>query len=223
MPPKVSTLTAEASTEDRQRAADILQNAFANDVAMLDMAGGDPALANLFYGAWVNAALLEGTVDVVYVDEGSTTQPAFQGVAIWFGPGVEMLGSERQLRAGWNDVSQRFPLELSNWWKNEFPPQLTVCENFTGNVHTSGWYLALLAVDPDHQHKGLGAALLQHGFARVDGDQVPAVLECEPWNKEFYARFGCEVKGSLQVRGPTKTWSSSALRREPRSPIARAL
>lgn len=106
------------------------------DIAMIDMAGGDPALANLFYGAWVNAALLEGTVDVVYVDD---AQPAFHGVAIWFGPGVEMLGrcvlvrvaasgrglneqfdgSERQLRAGWNDVSQRFPPELSNWWKND--------------------------------------------------------------------------------------------------------
>ena len=82
----------------------------------------------------------------------------------------------------------------------QFPIENTRCQDFAGNVHKSGWYLALLAVDPAYHGKGLGSGLLRYGGARVslsnpsnhwplsngpfqaDKDGLPSVLECEEHN-----------------------------------------
>lgn len=62
------------------------------------------------------------------------------------------------------------------------------------------WYLPLIGVDPRHQGKGHGAALLQHALLRCDGDHVPAYLEStNPANIPLYERHGFKVLATIQV------------------------
>jgi GNAT superfamily N-acetyltransferase len=62
------------------------------------------------------------------------------------------------------------------------------------------WYLPLIGVDPAHQGRGYGAALLQYALAQCDRDGVPAYLESSnPRNVSLYARHGFEAIGKIQV------------------------
>ena len=62
------------------------------------------------------------------------------------------------------------------------------------------WYLPLIGVDPAHQGKGYGSALLEHALAQCDRDRLPAYLEStNPRNVSLYKRHGFEVLGTIQV------------------------
>jgi ribosomal protein S18 acetylase RimI-like enzyme len=68
--------------------------------------------------------------------------------------------------------------------------------------HPNGphWYLPLIAVDPAHQGKGHGSALLSHALTQCDRDHLPAYLEStNPRNISLYKRHGFEVLGTIQV------------------------
>ncbi len=62
------------------------------------------------------------------------------------------------------------------------------------------WYLPLIGVDPAHQGKGLGDALMTYALQRCDRDHVPAYLEStNPRNISLYRRHGFEVLGTIQA------------------------
>ena len=62
------------------------------------------------------------------------------------------------------------------------------------------WYLPLIGVDPAHQGKGHGDALMSHALRRCDRDKVPAYLEStNPRNISLYRRHGFEALGTIQV------------------------
>jgi ribosomal protein S18 acetylase RimI-like enzyme len=62
------------------------------------------------------------------------------------------------------------------------------------------WYLPLIGVDPAHQGKGLGDALMASALARCDRDKLPAYLEAtNPRNISLYRRHGFEPLGTIQV------------------------
>jgi ribosomal protein S18 acetylase RimI-like enzyme len=62
------------------------------------------------------------------------------------------------------------------------------------------WYLPLIGVDPAHQGRGCGSALLRYALARCDRDGVPAYLESSnPRNISLYLRHGFEAIGNIQV------------------------
>jgi GNAT superfamily N-acetyltransferase len=62
------------------------------------------------------------------------------------------------------------------------------------------WYLPLIGVDPVHQGKGYGAALMQHALIPCDRDHTPAYLESSnPQNIPLYERHGFAVLGTIQV------------------------
>lgn len=64
------------------------------------------------------------------------------------------------------------------------------------------WYLPLIGVDPAHQGKGLGAALLEHATDRFDRDGMTAYLESSnPRNIALYERHGFEIVGRIQSGG----------------------
>ena len=69
-------------------------------------------------------------------------------------------------------------------------------------VHPSDpcWYLPLIGVDPAHQGRGCGSALLRHALAQCDRDGAPAYLESSnPRNVPLYQRHGFEIIGTIQV------------------------
>jgi ribosomal protein S18 acetylase RimI-like enzyme len=62
------------------------------------------------------------------------------------------------------------------------------------------WYLPFIGVDPFHQGKGYGAALMQHALIPCDRDQTLAYLESSnPKNVPLYQRHGFELLGTIQV------------------------
>jgi GNAT superfamily N-acetyltransferase len=62
------------------------------------------------------------------------------------------------------------------------------------------WYLPLMGVDPFHQGKGYGSALLQHALVPCDRDRALAYLEStNPRNIPLYERHGFERLGTIQM------------------------
>jgi GNAT superfamily N-acetyltransferase len=62
------------------------------------------------------------------------------------------------------------------------------------------WYLPLIGVDPAHQGRGYGSALLQYALARCDREGMPAYLESSnPRNVPLYLRHGFEIIGNIQA------------------------
>jgi ribosomal protein S18 acetylase RimI-like enzyme len=71
-----------------------------------------------------------------------------------------------------------------------------------GKYHPGGphWYLPLIGVDPAHQGKGHGDALMAYALERCDRDKLPAYLESSnPRNLSLYRRHGFEALGTIQV------------------------
>jgi GNAT superfamily N-acetyltransferase len=69
------------------------------------------------------------------------------------------------------------------------------------------WYLAVLGIDPRHQGRGLGSALLGPILARCDADRVPAYLESSKRsNVPFYERHGFRLLGELAIAGGPVIW-----------------
>jgi ribosomal protein S18 acetylase RimI-like enzyme len=61
------------------------------------------------------------------------------------------------------------------------------------------WYLPLIGVDPVHQGKGHGDALMAYALQQFDRD-LPAYLEStNPHNVALYRRHGFEPLGTIQV------------------------
>ena len=64
----------------------------------------------------------------------------------------------------------------------------------------SHWYLPLIGVDPAHQGKGYGAALMTYALQQCDRDRSLAYLEStNPWNITLYQRYGFKALGQIQV------------------------
>lgn len=58
------------------------------------------------------------------------------------------------------------------------------------------WYLPLIGVDPAHQGRGFGSALLAHAAERLDREGALAVLESSnPRNIPLYERYGFRILG----------------------------
>jgi ribosomal protein S18 acetylase RimI-like enzyme len=62
------------------------------------------------------------------------------------------------------------------------------------------WYLPLIGIDPAHQGRGLGGALMRHATEICDRERVPAYLESSNLrNVPLYQRHGFEVMGKIQA------------------------
>jgi len=74
------------------------------------------------------------------------------------------------------------------------------CEDFVGRIHKEvmgglpHYYLWGVAVDPEHQSKGIGSALMYAYLERVDREQMSVYLEThEERNVSYYERYGFEL------------------------------
>jgi GNAT superfamily N-acetyltransferase len=113
----------------------------------------------------------------------------FIGAALWFPPNAlpdeDALGS-LLLRT----IPERMQEEM-----------FAVFEQL-GSYHPTEphWYLPLIGVDPAHQGKGHGSALLRHALATCDRNQQISYLESSsPKNIPLYERHGFKLLGEVQV------------------------
>jgi len=62
------------------------------------------------------------------------------------------------------------------------------------------WYLPLIGVDPAHQGKGYGSALLKHVLINCDRNRQVAYLEStSPESVCLYERHGFKILGEIRV------------------------
>jgi GNAT superfamily N-acetyltransferase len=70
------------------------------------------------------------------------------------------------------------------------------------------WYLVFTGVEPDHQRKGIGEALLSPTVAQADRDGVRCHLETPfPETHAFYRRLGFELVGTVDAFPGTRPMS----------------
>jgi ribosomal protein S18 acetylase RimI-like enzyme len=118
----------------------------------------------------------------------------YAGAALWLPPGVEPDDD------GLNEVMQ------STVSESQLEDGAAVFEQMAKyHPQEPHWYLPLIGVDPAHQGKGLGDALMSYALNRCDRERVPAYLESSnPRNVSFYRRHGFEPVGTIQA-GSTPT------------------
>jgi ribosomal protein S18 acetylase RimI-like enzyme len=171
-----------ATAADAAAVIDALMLAFAGD-PMARWSWPDPALYLTTFPrmarAFGGAAFERGTAHRI----------GHAGAALWLAPGVHPDGEKMgALMAETIPPALQKDGEKVMEQMNRFHPQ---------EPH---WYLPLIGIDPAHQGKGLGGALLDHALALSDRDGVPAYLESSnPRNISLYERHGFERLGRIQA------------------------
>lgn len=175
-------LAAAVPPADRQKAFATLALAFAGD-SMMRWTFPDPeryfAIAPDFMAAFGGKAFEHQCAD-------QTGDCA--GVALWLPPGIqpdkEAMGAI---------MESAIPLAITA----DIPGLMEQIERF--HPKEPHWYLPLIGVDPVHQRKGCGSALLQHALRRCDKDRLPAYLEASSSkNVQLYERHGFRQIGVIQ-------------------------
>lgn len=192
---------------DIEAAADVLARAFHHDpfaIHLLPKAEEREDLLFWYFGTMVQYALLFGEVH-------ATTNR--EGVAVW----LRHDGSQ-------NDVDQLRQTGLLD------APDVLGDEAFDRLVSLTGhlerirkhdlpprhWYLPTIGVDPMHQGRGIGGALLRWGYTRADTERAPCYLETfNQSNIAFYGRNGFSRSAEFVVPGTdVRFWT---FRRDPAS------
>jgi GNAT superfamily N-acetyltransferase len=123
-----------------------------------------------------------------FLHNGAHSTHDYAGAALWLSPNVH---SDEEA--------------LARSWSAQFPhPRATIsseCSNRWGlTTRKPHWYLPMIGVDPPHQGKGYGGALLKYGLEQCDRDHIAAYLEStNPRNIPLHQRHGFEVLGKIQV------------------------
>lgn len=120
---------------------------------------------------------------------GAYCTDGYAGVALWLPPGIEpdadAMGELMQSTLAPELHEDAFSLfgEMAKY-----------------HPHEPHWYLPLIGVDPMHQGKGIGDALMAYALERCDREGVPAYLESSnPRNISLYRRHGFEPLGEIQA------------------------
>lgn len=182
------TVTAPTLVARRDRADylfDTLTLAFAADPAVRWMFPGTVQYARFFPAfarAFGGRAVEQGT---------AWAGRAGEGVALWLGPGV--APDENALGAV---IADAVPLDRRD---EVFAVFAEMERHHPGEPH---WYLPLIGVDPAHQGRGLGSALLAPVLAQCDAEGRPAYLEStNPRNRPLYERHGFETVAEIRAGG----------------------
>jgi GNAT superfamily N-acetyltransferase len=129
---------------------------------------------------------------------GCWTAHAHEGAALWAPPGTWKVGARDGMVQGWPLVKASRGRSLLRI--------LSMFEVEKVHPRQPHWYLAVLGTDPEHQGKGVGAALLAPILERCDAEGIPAYLESSKLaNVPYYERFGFRVQREITIPrgGPT--------------------
>lgn len=177
--PTVRTMTAA----DEAPAIDTIVLAFAADpMARWTWPHSDqylaamPRLARAFGGG-------------AFANAGAYCTDEYAGAALWLPPGVHPD------EEGLGDVTQS--TVSASLREDVFAVFEQMAAYHPSEPH---WYLPLIGVDPAHQRKGHGDALMLYALERCDRGHAPAYLEStNPRNVSLYRRHGFEALGTIRV------------------------
>jgi ribosomal protein S18 acetylase RimI-like enzyme len=113
----------------------------------------------------------------------------FSGVALWLSPGA--TPDEESLIKVIEET-------VADEWKGAM---FSLFEQMDAlHPREAHWHLPLIGVDPAHQGKGIGSALLSHSLDVCDRQKVSAYLEAKsPRNVALYQRHGFEAVGTIRA------------------------
>jgi len=174
-----------ATSRDEGTVADVLTLAFSTDPAAR-WSWADPRgyLTSFprFVRAFGGEAFARGTA---YFIEG------YKGAALWLPPGAEP--DEAAMAALMQESVDPGALNDAG----------ALIERMASYHPTEPhWYLPFIGINPMHQGKGLGSALMQYALAEIDRQGGLAYLESSnPANVPLYQRHGFELLGTIQVGG----------------------
>ncbi len=143
-----------------------------------------------------------------------TTPNTAEGVAIWLPPDDPLPSTIRMMRVGFlHFVSSPFRFGFGPF--SRFMAFMDRMEKLhKRDAPGRHWYLMTLGVDPPHQGRGTGGALMQPVLERADCDRLPCYVEtAKEINVSFYQKQGFEVvvEEDLPGGGP-RFWT---MKREP--------
>jgi ribosomal protein S18 acetylase RimI-like enzyme len=144
----------------------------------------------LLYGAMLWDCLVRGEVYV-------TTDHS--GFATWLAPGTALPSFFQQARAGMLWLPWMFGLRGF--------AQLEAYDKVARRLHHTyapqpHWYLAVIAVDPEMQGRGIGSRLMAPMLARADNERMACWLDThQEQNVRLYQRHGFEIAERAEVTG----------------------
>jgi len=208
LPISIRLLQREAADCDVQAATKVMSDAFHEDKFLSILMGGHKELLFNLELSVIKAGLIGGEVYVAEDVRGNII-----GSTVWFGPGQDLLLSEEQSNAGFNQLMNKLASEdpdMLNWWKEYFIPSST---KFTTEAYGSpqyrlnSWYLFMIGVLPSCQRRGVGSAMIDHTEAKIKsspdaseetkrmtvGTETHAALA-------FYKRLGFIEKGVMELK-----------------------
>jgi len=190
----------------RPRFAEILSSAFAGD-PFYTFVFPDPERRTRLL-PWLFNKLLNyaNHYGLVFADS------KYRGISIWLGPKHTRLLPLGVLRSG----LFLFPFKVSHLELKRSIKLAQVSNQLHRQaVSTPHFYLEAVGVEPLHQGKGLGRALVQAGISRADELHIPSYLETHnPANLGFYQSLGFSIVGSEKpFPSAPQVWG---LHREPR-------
>jgi GNAT superfamily N-acetyltransferase len=188
------------SSDDFRRARQALALAFFNYDLMV-YTSADPRRRRsgvaCLYGAILWDALRYGEV---YVTHQRT------GVACWLPPARAYSTFWRQARAGMLQLPFRFGVGA---FRRLLPYDTVAQQLHHRHASMPHWYLAAIGVEPEHQGRGIGGALMQPILARADAERLACYLETHlEQNVRLYQRHGFAVVERADVPGhPLPVWA----------------
>jgi len=184
----------DPTEEQVEKALGVLMKSYEHDIAAQALSGNDPKVLLYIFQKLLSFALQTGHVYIAV--SGSN----IIGVALWIPPGVDSVW--------WldPDLLEMVKPELQVWYTEHYTPLVKrLYKNAFPNVETKrrdSWWLKVLGVVPESQHKGIGKALISV-IARRD---EPMVAEArDPGIVDFLQKAGFKystVKNVSCVNSP---------------------
>ncbi len=138
--------------------------------------------------------MLRLMIDRAYVAHGASLVMPGGAAAVWAPPGAHDVPALTMLR-----VAPRLAWLLGR----RVPAGIRLFRAMSAATPSEPHhYLAILGVDPAHQGRGLGVAVMAPTLARCDHDRTLAWLETtNPKNHSFYRRVGFELAHETAIPG----------------------
>jgi GNAT superfamily N-acetyltransferase len=179
-----------------EMAGAMLARAFQNDPLMvytLPRVADRVRLLPEYYTRMVRFGCLSG--DAVY-----TTAGPLIGAAVWLPPGTQWTRA-RVEAAGLHELSGILGEDAMRRFREVVTREAQARER---DMTPPYWYLLLLGVEPVHQGRGIGGALIKPILARAQREGLACYLESEqPRNVDFYLKQGFELIVNGEAAGTT--------------------
>jgi len=181
--------------KESSRAGEVLGRAFHDDPlwsALLPDSEVRQTLLARMFTAWIKTlAVAKGVAE---------TTLRLQVVALWLPPGKD-IGPWAMARSGF-----AMPRIVMTMPAQDRKRMMAIDRQFRERrkklMPDPYWYLMAIGVEPEHQGRGLGSALVRSGMRKADHDRTLIYLETETErNVGYYEHLGFEVIEEIEAIG----------------------